>query len=188
MPTGTAMRAAVSSAVRDVLVGPDWRGWVVARWSPYPGSTLAGSVEVGASPPPDAAVHVARIAVPSGIHISRADLRRAAANGYGELGDVLARAVVDRWFPPERTRQALSGAYPRPRLAELRYRSVAETYDTTVPSLLRDGDADGANERLAAAMGAAFAAEMRSRFDSPTAAAEAIDPGTVTVVVRTWST
>lgn len=188
VPTGAAMRAAVSEAVRDVLVGPGWRGRVVARWAPYAGSTLAGSFEVGGSPPPDAAVHVARIAVPSGIHVSETTIQQAAHGGYEELGTVLARAILNSWFPPERTRQALSAAYPRPRLTELRYRSVADSYDTAVRSQVRSADPVEANEQLAAAMGAAFAAEMRARFDSPAAAAGAVDPGTVTVVVRTWST
>jgi len=42
------------------------------------------------------------------------------------------------------------------------------------------------NGDLTAALAERFAADMQRRFDSPEAAARAVDTGTVTITVRTW--
>jgi hypothetical protein len=182
-PFGEAVRAAVAPQ----LVGARWRGQVVARWEPFPGASMRAAFSVGSEPPPDAAVHVATLAIPSGVEPPFTPVHRAADGGFVELGRAVASAVVWSRFPPGRTRQALQGAYPEPRLTELRYRRLASRFGTTVGQQVRADAPTDANERLAAAMVGGISDRLRTRFDDPAAAAAAIELGTITVVVRTWS-
>lgn len=184
--TGGAFAAAVRDAIAPLLVGTGWRGQVVARWTPYEGSDLRGAVRAGAEPPPDADVHTATLSVPSGMAATRS-VDRLARLGYVGLARGMARGVVRERFPPAETRQALAGAYPRPRLTVLRYEGFADAYGVDMGAQVAVDAAGAANDRLVAAMADALADDMRDRFESPHGAAETAAFGTVTVVVRTWS-
>lgn len=186
-PAGPALVEAVRAAVAPVLDGPDWDGQVVARWTPYPGASLAGVVTVGDAPPPDVDVHTATLAVRSGVTHRGRPLQQVAAAGATELAATLARDVVRSRFPVERTHTALLGAYPEPGLTKVRYRRFAGRFGTTVDDLLADRSVAAANDRVAAAMVDDLVADLLSRFRSPSKAAAAVDLGTVTVTVRTWS-
>lgn len=184
---GDPFVAAVESSVRPLLVGRGWRAQVVARWTPHPGSDLAGVVRVGATPPPDSTVHAATVTVPSGVALTDGPPEAAAPTGFRQLGRALARGLVERQFPPERTRRALRGAYPEPGLTALRYRAFTDAIDADVATPVRAEAPSVANERLVVALADRLTAGLRDRYADPSTARERLDPGTVTIVVRTWS-
>ena len=173
------------SAVREAVVPVlDGRTQVVAVWTPYPHSTLAGRVRVGPTPPPDATVHAATLDVDSGFSAPGTDAARTPSRGYGPVAQSVATRVVDGLFPSRETAVALAGggvdaAVARGRLASMRSAYGAETsFDAGVTAARND---------LTAAVSNRTHAELRREFESPGAAAAAVRIDRVTILVRTWS-
>lgn len=179
-------RDAVGAAVEPAVGGRDWRGQVVSTWRPYRGADAGGRARVGADPPPDADVHAATLSVPSGLPPAREHARVAAQrDGYRGVAAAVARATVGGLFPPEETGRSLSG--PGRSLAMARYRALGDRYGVPVERALERGGPRRANERLRATMTDRIAVDMRSAFDSPAAAADAVRVGTVRITVRGWA-
>ncbi|WP_276271138.1 DUF7284 family protein [Haloarcula litorea] len=176
----------VRDATRDRLAGPDHASRIRVHWTPYRGAPLSATTTVGERPPPSADVRSVTLAVASPMEPAAERARRAAAGGdYRAVAAVVARSTVGGLFPPEQTRLALHGDYPADRLMANRYRRAAAL--TGAGRLPGDGNVSTNNARLAAALTDRFAADMRRRFASPPAAADAVRTGRVTLVVRTWS-
>lgn len=154
---------------------------VTARWEPYPGAPLRGTTTAGGAPPADADVAVTRSVVETGIDAP------GTTNSFTELARTLARAYVEWRFPPERTRAALVDERTAPSTAD-RYRSVAGPLEVDVEAALIDANARRANDRLAAALAERLESDLRERYDTPNAAAEASSPDRAIVVVRRWDT
>jgi hypothetical protein len=175
-----ATRAAVGTAGVSVL----------ARWQPFPGSSVAGVVAVGPSPPRGADVHAATLRVPSGLPSARGPARRAAEReGFAGVAEILGRRIVAGLFPAEPTAAALarrSGAEGAAGLGS-RYRRTAELAGASVVESGDGVDVERTNDRLAGAFASRFERELRRQYETPAAAAAAVEVGTVTVVVRTWS-
>lgn len=177
----------IRSAVQNATRATGGRTRVRATWAPYPGAPTHGVATAGPRPPPDATVAPATMTVPSRFRASRERARRAARrNGYRGVALVLARATVAGWFPPEDARLALRGDHPVDALLAERYRRTATTLGTSVAAPVRLVEAGRANARLVAALSRRFEADLRSRFDSPAAAADAVRVGEVRVVVTAW--
>lgn len=185
-------RRAVANATRNLTRGRDHLARIGARWRPYPDAPLRGTVTVGPTPPPDATVHAETVVVASGLPSARGAARRAA-NGsasnatFRSVGDAVARRIVDGLFPPNDTRSALLGDYPVEGLVTYRYERLGRLLGTNVTDRAVADDATGANAELAAVLGERLAADMRTRFRSPGAAADAVAVGRVRITVRTWS-
>lgn len=160
---------------------------VRAVWRPYRNASLVGEVTVGSRPPRSASVDAAVVRVPTGLPGERAARRAARRDGFGGLARLLARALVDRAFPPEGTRTALYD--PRTRDERLaRYRYVAAVVGSrSVAAPLSSVNATAANRRLTDALTSYVEGDLRREFDTPAAAARAFDAGTVELTVRTWS-
>jgi hypothetical protein len=178
-PEGFA--AAVGEAVRPAL---DGRTRVAATWTPYPGSHLRGRVTVGPSPPPDARVHAATLAVDSGLPAARDTAVDAAPIGYGRVAGVVARHAVEGLFPPRRTRVALDGGTVDAAVTHARFERAAAAYGSE--ATLEEG-VTPATDGLAIAMSKRMETELRDRYETPQAAASSVRTGRVTIVVRTWS-
>jgi hypothetical protein len=180
-PYGDGFVGTVGEAVRPVL---DGRMQVVATWTPYPGSSLRGRVTVGPSPPPDATVHAATLAVDSGVPAAREPALAAADTGYRGVADVVARRTVHGLFPPRRTRVALDGGAVDANVTRAAFARTASAYgsDTRLETGVTPATYD-----LTVAVSNRTRAELRDRFDTPQAAASAVRTDRVTVVVRTWS-
>ncbi len=183
--TGDGFRAAVRNATaRSVsLAGTQ----VVAVWRPYPDAPVSARVSVGEAPPPGATVHAATTSVPSGVPAAGAAARNASDEGYGGVADAVARAVVAGLFPPDEAALALRGDYPASALVRYRYRRAAALTGASVGDALAAENATAANARLRRALSARLESDLRARFDSPGAAARAVEARRVHVVVRTWS-
>jgi hypothetical protein len=177
----------VVAAVRNATAGTGGNTRVRAVWTPYPGAPARGTVAAGPHPPPDAAVSAAATTVPSRFPRARTlAVRAARTDRYEGVGRVLARATIAGWFPPTEVRLALRGDHPVDALVAQRYRRTASTLDTTVTGPIEAVEPRRANGRLTAALARRYAADLRRRFDSPTAAAKAVSVGEVRVVVTTW--
>lgn len=190
---------AVADAVRPTLVGSNWRAEVVVEWWPYPAAHLSGEFRVGHAPPPGSDVSIASITVGSGVANATGDARDAATApdgeagesdqneaGYDAVADVAAGSVVDVLFPPTQTRAALEDPKTRNRTID-RYRTAGDAYGLDLETPAARGEVERANRKLRGAMAERMAADLRERFDSPEAAAEAIQVDRVQVTVRAWS-
>ena len=183
---------AVRNATRNATRNRHQRVAVRAVWAPYPGAPVRGQVDVGPRPPPTATVHAARLTVDSGMPATRRSALAAARNdSYEAVAEVVADGVVSGVFPPNATRQALLADYPVNRLADARYRRFGRVLGTDTTGFVdvhaNERDVRGANDELRRVLADRLARDMRTRFESPRAAARAVRVGDVTVVVRTWS-
>ena len=186
-PVSDGFRRAVARTVTRTLDRPEVSVQVTARWTPYRGSPLGGRVTAGETPPASADVRAAVISVPSGFPSSRtAALAAARRDGYDGVARVVLERVVGGLFSPDATRTALRS---EPHVADplvARYRAVARASDTNVEIALTSGDPEQANRNVRRGMVADHEGHLR-RFETPTAAAEAVSVGRATVIVRTWS-
>jgi hypothetical protein len=179
----------VADATRNATRTRDHRTQVRAVWEPYDGAPLRGVVRIGPTPPPSADVHAATLTVNSGMPATR-DRVRATANSTGNMsavGEVVATSTVEGLFPPDETRRALLGDYPVAQLVTYRYERFGRLVETNVTAQVVANDATAANARLADSLGERLAADMRTRFESPGAAAANVSVDTVRLTVRTWS-
>jgi len=184
---GTEFEREVATTTRNRLHERGRRTAVRARWEPYEGAPLNGTVRVGEWPPPDADVDASTVTVASPSPAVRERAARAASQGgYSAVAAVVAGAVVDGLFPSRQAQLALDGDYPDDRLMTRRYRRMG--------ALIRAGQlsvesrpATELNAELTDTLTARFERDMRERFDSPEAAARAVETGNVTITVRTWS-
>lgn len=165
----------------------DVRVQIRAVWRPFPEAKLRGTLVAGPTPPPDADVHAATVAVSSGIPAVENRSLEAASEGYAAVAEVYANATIRGLFPPQRSELALRGSYPLSALVGYRYRHAADQLGVGVASAVAQADAERANQRLASALSERFEASLRTAYRTPEAAAKAGTIGRVTVTVRTWS-
>jgi hypothetical protein len=104
-----------------------------------------------------------------------------------DLGELVATNIVRGLFPPETTRTALLGGYPVEQLVTYRYERLGLLVGTRVGDAVVENNVSGANARLSDRLGERLTADMRARFDSPSAAAAGVTVDTVYITVRTWS-
>jgi len=183
---GDQFERRLASTVRDRLGRPGIRTSVEATWEPYDDATLAGSTRVGDEPPRDVDVHAATLTVDSGFPASRDRAGRAAEeDGFRGVATVVADAVSGL-FPPRETQLALRGTYPGDALTAQRYRRAAMLFGAEPPAI-EETNVSASNDGLRTVLADRFVADLESRFDSPRAAARAVETKTVDVTVRTWS-
>jgi len=186
-PTRThdGFRAAVRNATLAVAGSRADGVRVEAVWRPFPGAAIAGRIAAGPTPPTGIDVDASTRSVPSGLPTARSEAVAAADGGFDAVARVVAGAVIDGLFDPDATRLALAGDAPVSDLVSRRYNRTATLLGTSVD--LSGFDTAAANARLRAALADRLARGMRTRFDSPRAAARAVRVGTVRIRVRTWS-
>lgn len=179
-PAGAGFERAVRTAVRERL--PREGVQVFATWRPVPGSGVVGRTTVGPSPPPDADVAAATLAV----SVPGGDPEFANRTFPG-IAAATARAVVRARFPPDATGTALRAGLPDGSRTRFRYRHAAGVLGANLTTPLRRGDVTAANRRLAALLAGRFERALRRRYDDPRAAVRAVAVGRVRVTVRRWS-
>lgn len=176
---------AVRNATATVLDRKQAATQVEVRWSPYPGAPLRGSVTIGQDPPPGVDVSVATVTVP----VPVADVSEAAVNasddGYRQVANLVASSVVAVTLPRDEVERGVPGSAAR-RTARVRRSAFADALDTEAVVTSMDGELANPKDRLQAALAARLAADMRERFDSPSAAARALQTGHARLVVREW--
>jgi len=183
---GSEFERTVANSTRERLAQRDRLTAVRVHWEPYRGAPIDAEMRLGRRPPPSADVRAATLSVPSPMADVRGDAKRAApTRGYAGVASVVAGAVIEGLFPPERSRLARSGDYPAGRLMTTRYRRMATLTDAGDLRVSAENPEE-LNGRLRRALAAKLAQDMRTRFEDPTAAAETVRTGTVRITVRTW--
>ncbi|WP_336022039.1 DUF7284 family protein [Halobellus salinisoli] len=184
--TRATFRRGVADAVR-ARTGATVR--VDATWRPYPGAPVGGAVGVGTKPPRDG-VHAATLVVPTGVE----PIPRSATWDFESLGDAVAERTVAVLVPAGPAKTTLRGNDPSAALLRHRYARLETEIDgadsaenASLAEPLATEDTAAANERLAAAIAPRVTADLRARYDSPVAAADAVSVSSVRIVVRTWS-
>lgn len=172
-PETAGFRAVVTETVAATLPA---RTAVTARWRPYPGAPVNGAVVVGGQPPSGADVRTATLELPVAPGID------ADSRSYRGLADALATGIVDATLP--RTSGAFTfGDAGITAAAAHRYHAL--TGERVEDRLLR-AEIGSLNRAATAELADTLRADLRDRFATPTAAAEAATPGTVWVTVRRW--
>ena len=157
------------------------RTHVTARWEPYPDSPLHGTINAGSSPPSSADVAVTTRTIHAGIDSPQF----AVADSFGTLAVSIAEAYVARLFPEERVRIQLVDPRTAHATAE-RYRTVAETIGVDIDNEIEEASANRANQRLSNALAADLEADLRISYETPEAAASALETEHAQVIVRRW--
>jgi hypothetical protein len=178
----TRTRIDFRRAVRDaVRARTGARIRIDAIWRPYPGAPIGGRATVGPEPP-STGVHAATLTVPT-----RADpISESATTDFDALGAAVADRTVAVLVPPGPARITLRGDDPTAALVRHRYDRLAAVTNTSLSTPLATEDTDAANARLADALAPRMAADLRNRYDGPTAAAENVSVSSVRIVVQTW--
>lgn len=182
--TGKDLRASVRSAVAR-SIAPETQ--VVAVWQPYPRSYLRSRLSVGPAPPRDATVRAASLTLSIASPASDRGRVSGRSAGYSGVAREIARRIVGRIFPPDRTDLALGGDYPLPSLVAYRYGRFAALHGVEIPEELARRDAAAANRALVPPVAERVEEDLRRTFDSPAEAASAVRSARVRIVVRTWS-
>jgi hypothetical protein len=177
--TRVGFRRAVADAVR-ARTGAFVR--IDAVWQPYPDAPVAGRVGVGPEPPGDA-VHAATLTIPTGVE----PIPAAATVTFEALGRAVAARTVGVLVPHGAARVTLRGGGSEATLVAHRYARLAAATNASVADPLGTEDTAAANARVAEALGARMATDLRSRYDHPGQAAEAVSVSSVRIVVRTWA-
>jgi hypothetical protein len=178
----TRSRAGFTAGVRDTVrarTGASVR--IDATWRPYPGAPVGGHLGVGPKPSSDR-VHAATLTIPTGIE----PLPPSTADGFDRLGTAVAQRTVNLLVPPGPARLALRGDDPAAALVRHRYARLAAATNASVSAPLTTEDTAAANARIARRLAPRMSADLRSEYDSPTQAAEAVSVSSVRIVVRTW--
>jgi len=178
----TRTRSGFRRAVRDAVRARTGAGVRVdATWRPYPDAPVGGRVGVGPEPPGDG-VHAATLTIPTGVEPIPAE----ATVTFGMLGRAVATRTVDVLIPPDAARITLRGDDPEAALVAHRYARLAAATNASVAEPLSTEDTAAANAQLADALTARMTADLRSEYDHPSEAAEAVSVSSVRIVVRTW--
>ncbi|RNJ26987.1 DUF7284 family protein [Halosegnis longus] len=162
------------------------RTQVVARWRPFPGAAIGGTAAAGPVPPADATVASQTRRVATAGEPRRQASRAAEDFGYAGVAAVAASRTTERLWPPTGMQNALAADYPTDRLAVARYEAAGRHLGVSVEDAVAAQNATAANSRLRETLQRRYETQLRERFDSPQAAARALQPG-VTLVVRRWS-
>jgi hypothetical protein len=186
-PASDSFRDTVRRAVRQRLAAPN-RTQVLARWRPYRGAALNGTVTVGQSPPPETDVHSATVTVPVSIPASHTPAMEATTGqrGYDAVAAAVAAAVADGLLPDDRVDASAFRESPTAVSSAHRYRAFAATTGADVGGPLATGAIGTAHDRVVDSLTATFARDMRERFQTPAATADTVRTGTVRLTVRRW--
>lgn len=185
VPVGAARESGVGAADWTAAAG----GW--PNDTAAPSSGYGSGTGADAAPDPggtEGSIAGASVAAPT-------NLTLVAVAERGDCGDVsaaIARRIVGAAFPPATTENALRAGGPLRDRTVRRYRTMAAATDLSPDRVpVRDAPrgtsaARRSNVLLVDALGAELE-PFACDYESATAAASAADPGSVTVVVRTWS-
>jgi len=178
-------RETVRDAARARLAAPD-RTQVAVRWRPYDGAPVRGEMVVGPDPPEGVDVHAATTTVPAPVPRANASARTTA--GYEGVGRAVAVTVAAGLLPSNRVDASVFRRSPTANVTVSRYRTVAAATGVDVDRPLSEGEMPTAHERVVDGLTETFVADMRERFATPQAAAEAVRTGEARIVIRRWDT
>ena len=175
----------VRAETRGLLRAPN-RTQIVTRWSPYRDALLRGTLTIGPQPPDGVDVHSATLTVSVPVPASHERATTGAADGYEAVARPVATAVTDGLFPDNRVDASVFRESPTSIATSTRFRRIDHELDADVTAPLAGGSVGVAHDRVTTGLTDAFARELQARFDTPDAAAETVQTGTVHITVRRW--
>lgn len=178
--SGPFVRAVRNETTQSIAWATDRTG-VTATWQPYQGAPVRGRLQVGAQPPDGVDVATATLHVTTPVDACRRLDRTTTIETYDAVGRAIATCLLDTTLPPTAVStpdpSSAAGVASWGRLdayeAALDVRSTTERFDDR-------------RARLVSALAHLLAVDMRNRYETPGAAAAAVDTGTSRVVVREW--
>ena len=183
----------VEKRLRTALVASQYETAVAARWEPFDGASLAGTVRVGPTPPPESETTLIRTSVASELPAARESARTATQNtdaGYSAVARAVSEAVVNGTFENAQREIESGGVEHAVTLSRyLRFADAVGTdrrYTTVTPSLDRSQiDTDAMTNDLIERMTDRFRPELKT-FETPEKAAAAVSTGEITLSITTW--
>jgi len=165
---GHEIERSAEAAVCDRLVGSGERPYVVASWRPYEGASIRGTATAGDRPPRTADVSSATTTVDSGVPAvdagtladaylegeERTTDRSGIEDGFDAVGEELAAAVVEGYFPPESTQYALESTLTERAVVVYDYRRLADAADADLDGHVTGSTPDAVEANAALAGGA----------------------------------
>ncbi|MHB9288394.1 hypothetical protein ACKVMT_15295 [Halobacteriales archaeon Cl-PHB] len=184
-PGTGAYVTAIRNATANLTRWNDHRTRIVARWVPYEGAPLRGSVAVGPVTPAGVDASVTTIRVPVPVDSVDETAVERQGGGYDGVATAVAAAVVSASLPADRVAYGDPGSATR-RVAVSRYRAAADAMGASVEGTLEAGEPGRATARIRDSLADRLAADLRARFDSHGAAIEALETGHATIAVVEW--
>lgn len=174
-PEAAAFRAEVTAKLAAVTPA---RTFVTVHWEPYREAAVSGRVEAGPEPPSGADVQAATRRVP---------LTALSVDPVGATFETVATAVAASVV----TALVPESAGERPMADPLLVASIVHRYETLAGDIdAREAYLDGEMELLVRAATTGLAnrieADLRERFASPAAAADAVTAGYAWLTVERW--
>lgn len=177
----------IANAVHNATLRPTEHVAVSAVWQPYEAATLEGRVRTGPTPPQTKTVHTATLSVPSGLPDARQDAIGAAKrDGYSGVATVVSTAIVDGYIAPV-SQFGPRRSDPAAHANRRRARRLATVLGTYIEDPFTNGEIATTRLVLREALEAQIEADIRNRFATPTAAAEAVSVGRVRLTITVWS-
>jgi hypothetical protein len=183
-PLTESFRGTVRTETRDVLKRPN-NTQVVARWRPYRGAPIWGSITVGESPPAGVDVAVAKMMIPSPIESAQKEVPGRTSE-YGGVATRVARSVTSALLPETALGAAVGQQTPTTLASVGRYRAFGQALNVSVARTLSRANVPVAHQTVTKALTRQLEANLERRFDSPATAEKALQTGSVALVVRRW--
>ncbi|WP_049925314.1 DUF7284 family protein [Halopiger goleimassiliensis] len=222
---GDEVERSVEAAIGDRLVGSEGHVYAVATWEPYDGAGINGTATAGTRPPSTADVSSATTTISSNVPAPDPDalvddfdqnsFEGGVEDGFDLIAEHVADAILEGYFPPERTQYTLESSLTENAVTLYNYRQVADAVGVDVEDEITGTkpNAADANDLLSGSPGddgltAVVADDLRnssageqiqSTYESfgeeldPAEAdalaetiSECIEPETIDITVQTW--
>lgn len=184
-PMAESFRTAVRMATTETLRRPN-RTYLRAVWRPYPDAPIQGRFSVGTPPPPGVDVALATVTVPAPADAT--DTRTTVGrSGYRTLANRVSKSVTAALLPSTELGASVGRDTPTAVVSAARYRAYGDAVGVSADRAVARGDIRTAHRRIARALAERLEDDIRDRFDTAAGAADAVQTGTVTIVVRRWT-
>ncbi|MFC6719114.1 hypothetical protein ACFQGT_07250 [Natrialbaceae archaeon GCM10025810] len=161
---GHDVERSVDGAIRSRLIGSEGNVYAIATWEPYEGASTTGSATAGDRPPDDVDTSSATTDLSGTVPSidaetlaeafdegERGSTRRSGVDdGFDRVGVHVAEAILEAYFPPDRTQYALESSLTENAATVYNYRQLADVVDVDVDEHVTGSNPDAveANEAL----------------------------------------
>lgn len=143
---GHEVERSVEAAIQGRSVGSEGHMYTIATWEPYRGSEITGTVTVGDPPTELDDVSSSTLEVSGNIEPVDSEYlatlfeqgedsspdRSSVDDGFDLVGQEIAQAVIDGYFPPKKTQYTLESSLTENAVTLYNYRRMAETANVDI--------------------------------------------------------
>lgn len=154
----------VEGATQSRLVGSEGSIYAVGTWEPYRGAAINATASAGTPPPSTTDVSSASDTVSGNVpavdseHLAatfvageeRSPADSTIQDGFDPVGEEIAAAMVEGYFPPEQTQYTLESSLSDNAITLYNYRQLGDAVGVDLEDAITgpDANAERANERL----------------------------------------